>query len=197
MNLITLKALKIYANLSREDKELINKMSKEYESWNNNLSDKEKYLIRKYTLNSFDNSKPNRFFERLNRALRGDYNGTDKNKLLDYGKIISNAICKQPTKQSIICYRGIDIDLLSNVEDGSAFKFDQFVSTSIIEKASLKKQFKYVIIVPEGTNGAYIEDISAFKGQFEFLIDYNCTFMLKARSGKNVYLEVVSNEKDF
>jgi len=45
----------------------------------------------------------------------------------------------------------------------------------------LKKRFKYVILAPKGTKGAYIENISAFKGQYEFLLDYNCEFKLTAK----------------
>lgn len=43
----------------------------------------------------------------------------------------------------------------------------------------------------KGAKGAYIEGISAFKGQYEFLLDYNCEFRLTAKSGRVVYLEVV------
>lgn len=62
---------------------------------------------------------------------------------------------------------------------------------SIIENGALKKRFKYVILAPEGTKGAYIENISAFKGQYEFLLDYNCEFKLTAKNGRIIYLEVV------
>lgn len=55
-----------------------------------------------------------------------------------------------------------------------------------------QKRYKYAIVVPEGTIGAYIDELSAFKGQqFEFLLNYDCEYKLKAISGNTVYLEVV------
>ena len=186
-----LQGLKNSLTLTADERDLIDNISKEYILWEKHLSKKEKHLIRKYTFNSHDDNKPNRFFERLNRALRGNYTGADKEKLLVYGKIISNAICRHPISRQIICYRGIDDDLMKDVVVGTTFRFDQFISTSVIEKGALKKKFKYVIVVPEGTKGAYIENISAFKGQYEFLLDYSCEFKVISKIGRVVYLEVV------
>lgn len=178
-------------SLSDEERSLIYSLSMEYRSWEKGLSKEEMYLIRKYTFNSYDDHKPNRFFERLNRALRGDYSRPDRAKLLAYGQTISKAICKHPISQQIVCYRGVDNDLTKNLVVGTKFTFNQFVSTSVLERGALKKRFKYVIVVPEGANGAYIENISAFKGQYEFLLDYKCEFKIIAKSGRTIYLEVV------
>ena len=179
------------SSLSKDEKELVSKISDEYRDWELSLTNEESRLIRKYTLNSHDDKKPNRFFERLNRVMRGSYDGVDKNKLIAYGHVISNAICKHPIQQQIVCYRGMDYNLMKNVAIGSTFKFDQFISTSIIEAGALKRRFKYVILVPEGVNGAYIGNLSAFQNQYEFLLDYNCEYKLIAKSGRIVYLEVV------
>lgn len=181
----------IKGSLSSEEIIIINHLSQEYSSWERNLSIQERYLIRKYTYNSHDDSKPNRFFERLNRAIRGEYSGNDTKKLIRYGEIISEAICRHPLTFPTTCYRGVDQNLLQNIEIGTVFSFDQFISTSIIERCALNKKYKYVIFAPRGTNGAYIENLSAFKGQFEFLLDYNCRFKLVDRQGRLVYLEVV------
>lgn len=192
MNLnIILQGIKNTLALTDADREIIDSVSNEYKPWVASLSKKELHLLRKYTLNSHDDSKPNRFFERLNRAMRDkNYKGADKNKLLKYGAIISSAICKHPIEQEIICYRGVDTDLFSKVEIGSKVSFDQFLSTSIVEAGALKKKFKYIIIVPRGSQGAYLEDLSIVKGQFEFLLDYRCEFLLKAKRGRVVFLEV-------
>lgn len=189
---LVLQEIKRNYLLTEQERELTNKLYSEYHNWVKELSKKEKYLIRKYTRNSHDDSKPNRFFERLNRAIRGDYNGKDKDKLLNYGEIISTAIKKHPIEQAIICYRGVDDDLVSHVEIGTHFKFNQFISTSVVEIGALKKKYKYVIFVSEGVIGAYIDEISAFKGQYEFLLDYSCEYKLKAKSGNTIYLEVIT-----
>lgn len=192
MNLkLILQGIRNDLALTADERCFIENLSAEYKSWEKSLSKQEKYLIRKYTLNSHDNKKPNRFFERLNRVLRGDYAGSDKDKLFAYGQIISKAICSQPITQQIVCYRGVDDDLMSDIAVGTIFKFGQFISTSIIENGALKKRFKYVILAPKGTKGAYIENISAFKGQYEFLLDYNCEFKLTAKNGRVIYLEVI------
>ena len=187
-----LQGIKNSLMLTSEEKDLVNSVALEYESWEKTLSVKERYLIRKYTLNSHDDRKPNRFFERLNRAMRGDYTGSDKEKLLRYGHIISKAICRQPLSRQIVCYRGVDDDLLYNVNIGTVFSFDQFISTSLVKFCALNKRFRYVIVIPEGAFGAYIENISAFKGQYEFLLDASCQFKLLAKRERNVYLEVVT-----
>jgi hypothetical protein len=178
-------------SLLDSEKAIIDDLYNEYHIWSKNLTEEEQRLIRKYTKNSHDNSKPNRFFERLNRAVRGEYVGKDEDKLLKYAAIISNAIKKHPIQQTIVCYRGVDDDLFSHTAIGTQFKFRQFISTSIIEKGALKKPYKYVIVVPEGAIGAYIDELSAFKGQYEFLLDYECEYKLTAKSGKTVYLEVI------
>lgn len=98
MNLkLVLQGIKSDLALTADERCFTENLSAEYKSWGKNLSKQEKYLIRKYTLNSHDNNKPNRFFEWLNRVLRGDYTGSDKDKLFAYGQIISKAICSQPT----------------------------------------------------------------------------------------------------
>ena len=51
---------------------IVSMMRKEYDDWIKDLSSDEIKAIRKYTRNSSDN-KPNRFFERMNALLRGDY----------------------------------------------------------------------------------------------------------------------------
>lgn len=178
-------------NLSPENAEKIERISSEYKSWIENLTKDEVKAIQKYTLNSHDKEKPNRFFERLNRAMRGVYNGSDLEMLQNYGKILSNAICKQTISYPIVCYRNLDRNLVASVSLGTIFKFNQFVSTSIIESQALKKDFKYVIVVPAGSKGAYIGNLSKYKEQFEFLLDVSCEYRLIEKGEKRFTLEVV------
>lgn len=188
---VILQGIKNDISLSDEERAFTRKISLEYLQWEKNLTQEERRLIRKYTLNSNDNRKPNRFFERLNRAMRGDYTGADKQRLLRYGKIISDAICRHSLQDNIVCYRGVDEDLLGYLNVGAIFSFDQFISTSIVEVGALKKKFKYVIFVPKGARGAYIDNLSVVKGQYEFLLDYKCKYKVTAKNGRTVYLEVI------
>ena len=177
--------------LSKQEKIIINGLFKEYDSWYKNLSSKELYLLKKYTYNSFDYKKPNRFFERLNKNLRGEYDGKDKKKLLQYAEIISTAINKHSLEQTIVCYRRVDNDILKNVKVGTIFQFSQFISTSVVKKCALKKKYTYIIIAHVGTKGAFLEKISAFTGQYEFLLDKGCKYRLLSKEKKIVILEVV------
>lgn len=60
-----------------------------------------------------------------------------------------------------------------------------------VEMGALRKRYKYVILVPSGAKGAYIDNLSRVKGQFEFLLDYRCQYRLVAKSGRTVHLEVI------
>ena len=104
---------------------------------------------------------------------------------------ISNAMSKHSLKQNIICYRGDDANPMDNMEVGTKFRFKQFLSTSVIESGALNKTYKSVIIIPKGTKGAYIADLSRFKRQYEFLLDYDCEYIYKGNDGNTIYLEVL------
>ena len=133
---------------------VINVLRNEYEEWILSLTDAEIKAIRKYSYNSMD-SKPNRFFERLNAMLRGDYNRNDKEMLKEYADIISSALCRHPLEHDIICYRGTDVDPTLNIKTGTIFTFDQFISTSVVKNKALKRKYLYMIKAVEGTKGAY------------------------------------------
>lgn len=190
---LLLQSMSNMISLTDEEKDIITMISAEYAPWRKSLSSREKHAIRKYSYNSHDRRKPNRFFERLNRALREPelYHGTDKRMLLRYGETISKAISRHPLEHEITCYRGVDEDIVSGLNEGAKFQFRQFISTSVIESAALRAQYEYVILLPKDSCGAYIEEISAFKGQFEFLLDKSCLYRLKTKKENIVYLEVV------
>lgn len=161
-----------------------------FHPWVLSLSDKEKHAIRKYSYNSMDFKKTNRFFERLNKMLRGNYNKPDKSKLQQYANIISSAIQKAELPFSIVCYRGVDVNPVADIEIGTVFSFDQFISTSIVKEKALNKKFKLTIYVPAKAKGAYIEELSCFPKQREFLLDSSCMYKLLSVEGNLIKLEV-------
>lgn len=165
-------------------------LRKEYHSWIEGLSDIEKYAIRKYTYNSRD-TKPNRFFERLNAFLRGDYNKSDSDILSKYGVIISEALKKHQLQHNIICYRGVDVDVTVGLNSKTVFTFDQFISTSVVRSRAISGKYLYIISVPSGTTGAYIEEISKYPRQREFLLDKSCKYSVVSKHESIKYLEVV------
>ena len=164
-------------------------LRKEYRSWIEELTIEEIRAIKKYSYNSFDR-KPNRFYERLNAMLRG-LETDERGKLLQYADIISGAINKHTLSQPIICYRGSAVDMTEGFQIGDTIISDQFISTSLVESKAFAYRYKYTIYVPKGTRGAYIEEISCFPKQREFLIDRNTKFRLLSEYNNSFELEVI------
>ena len=133
---------------------VVQALRKEYDSWIRSLTAKEKHAIRKYSYNSVD-KYPNRFFERLNKMLCGEYNSSDKDMLLKYTAIISGALRKHQLEHPIICYRGSNINQADGLKYGTKFRINQFISTSVIQSKALKGRYFFIIYVPLGTYGAY------------------------------------------
>lgn len=158
------------------------------EQWINELSEKEKHAIEKYTYNSGDR-KPNRFFERLNAMLREE--APEDKKLVEYAEIISEALKKNKLKHDVIAYRSLDLDLYSEYEIDDLIIEEQFTSTSVIKSAALNKQYKLLIYVPKGSKGAYIEKLSKFPKQRELLLDKNTVFRVVSKKEKEIELQVI------
>ncbi len=167
---------------------VVDVLRKESEKWIDDLTEKEKRAIRKYTYNSGDR-KPNRFFERLNAMLRGDAAGD--NRFKEYADTISNALKKNKLKQDIIAYRGVDIDPTAGAEIGDIVAPGQFFSTSVIDARSFGAGYKIVVYAKKGSNAAYVEALSHFPKQRELLIDKDCFYRVLSRKGNTIELEVL------
>ena len=160
----------------------------ESEEWIHGLSEKEKHAIKKYTYNSGD-KKPNRFFERLNAMLRGDL--PEDKKLREYADVISGALKKSKLPHDLLCYRNMEFNPYNDYEVGKIFVEEQFVSTSVTESAALNKPFKMVFLVPKGAKGAYIESMSKYPEQREFLLDKKCNLRIVSKQKDNIMVEVI------
>lgn len=163
-------------------------LRKDSEGWIQELTDKEKRAIQKYTYNSGD-KKPNRFFERLNAMLRGD--APENTKLQEYAEAISRGLKKNRLKYDVIAYRGMDIDPSSGIAENGLFRPKQFFSTSVVENRSFNAKYRIVIYVKKGANAAYIEKLSHFEKQRELLLDKECIYRVLSRKGNTIELEVV------
>ena len=163
-------------------------MREESKKWINKLSSEEIRAIKKYTKNSGD-PKDDKFYARLNSMLRGD---TPKDDTLKYySNVISNAISKFELKNDIICYRAVDSELYSEYQIGELFIEPQFTSTSIVKSKALNKPFKIQIKVPKRSRGAYIEHISSYPMQREFIIDKQSVFRVINKSNNFIELEMI------
>ena len=169
---------------------VVDVLRKESDEWIRQLTEKEKHAIRKYTYNSGD-KKPNRFFERLNAMLRGDI--AEDKKLREYADTISGALQKNRLNHDVVCYRSMDFDPYEKYKIEEIFTDSQFISTSIIEKAALNKDFKLVFFVPKSSRSGYIEPLSKFPTQRELLLDKDCKLRVLSRQKNKVILEVIQS----
>ena len=156
--------------------------------WINRLSSEEVRAIKKYTKNSGD-PKDDKFYARLNSMLRGDIPEDDTLKY--YSDVISGAIAKFELKHDIICYRSVKHNPVEEMKVGDIYEPKQFISTSVVSSRTLKGDYNIVIIAKKGSKGAYIELLSKYQNQREFLFDKNLKYrILKIRNNK-IVLEVI------
>lgn len=168
------------------DSEVVNVLRDESKEWIDNLSESEKTSISKYTYNGKD-SDGLRLFEKINGFLDGRYkpfNDKEKEIILRNAYNINQGLLKNELKHDIIVYRKEKfIDTL----DG---KVDKFLSTSVSKKGVIGGNPNVAIIVPKGSVGAYIENMSKLKRQREFLLNTNTKLNVIFRNKDFVILEV-------
>lgn len=168
---------------------VVNTLRKEAEIWIDNLSEMERTAIQKYTYNSGD-QKPNRFFERLNRMLRGA--SKEEKKLRMYADSISDALKRSSLKHDVICYRTVTLNPFTSNKAGDIVRPKQFFSTSVIEDGVLKNgNCKITIYAKRGTHAGYIEQLSKFKSQHELLLDKDNLYRVLSIKESEVVLEVI------
>lgn len=154
----------------------------------------------------------------LLRFNKSYYTDPEKRKhVRDTVSSITSALSKSKTKQDFIVHRGVkSLDLpsmfgmdMDDLDDpqalagliGKRFIDKGFVSTA----ASSDKAWNGVklhINVPKGTQGMYVDTISAYKGENEFLLQRGSTFMIEnlvfGKKGeiKDIILNVVSQDPE-
>lgn len=170
------------------DSEVVNILRSDSEKWIKSLSSEEIRTVKKYTKNS-NEIGDDKFYFRLNAMLRGDIPKNDR--LNYYSEQLSNAIGKFSLKHDIVCYRSLDKNPFVGMKLGDEFSFRQFTSTSVSKKGALKNDFNITIYVPKGSNGAYVESLSRYKKQREFLLDKKCNYRVKSLSNNSAVLEVI------
>lgn len=156
--------------------------------WIANLSSEETRAVKKYTKNSGD-PKNNKFFARLNAMLRGD---TPQNDNLNYySGVISSAIAKFKLNHDIICYRAVDDNPVAGKNVGDVYRPGQFISSSVSTAGAVNKKYFLTILASKGSRGAYIELLSEYPKQREFLFDKDVEYNILAINGNNIILEAI------
>ena len=170
------------------EERVVKVLRKETLSWIASLSDAERTAIQKYTYNPGD-QKPNRFFERINKMLRGD--SEEDVHLRMYAERISDALKRSPLGHDILCYRAMEFNPFEGMQVGDIVCPRQFYSTSIVKSGSLKKDVCIIIYARAGSLAGYVEPLSKFKEQRELLFDKDTLYRVLLTKEKEVVLEVI------
>ena len=156
--------------------------------WIDRLSSEEIRAIKKYTKNSGD-PKDDKFYARLNSMLRGDIPEDDTLKY--YSDVISGAIAKFELKHDIICYRSVNYNPVEGMKVGDIYEPKQFVSSAVTKSGAISGNYKLIIFAKKGSKGAYIELLSKYPNQREFLFDKNLKYSILDVDGTTITLEVI------
>ena len=170
------------------ENQVVDVLRKEAQPWIDKLSAAEQDAIQKYTYNPGD-QRPNRFFERINRMLRGD--SEEDAHLRMYAERISDALKRSPLKHDVLCYRAMEFNPFDGMQVGDIVCPGQFYSTSVVKSGSLKKDFRITICARSGSLAGYVEPLSKFKEQRELLFDKDTLYRVLLSKEKEVVLEVI------
>lgn len=152
--------------------EVVDYLRKEAEIWQLQLDEYQKRSINKYTFNEVDDgkSKEEKFFYRLNRALDGSPLSNDEDELEMLAlnaENIQSGLSQFNLKRDIIVYR------YEERKDSLEETVNKFLSTSVSPKGVLGGKPNIAILIPKGSNGAYIELLAdkKYRKQREFLLN--------------------------
>lgn len=173
------------------DDKVVNILRKDSEKWIQTLSNDEIKDISKYTFNGVDNDGK-RLYYKINGYVEGYYNpNNDKEEetIKRIYKNIHSGILKNEHTKDIIVYRKDENPL--NLEGVS----NKFISSSVTKKGAFEGNPNVAIIVPKGSNGAYVENLSKYPKQREFLLNSG-TRLERIYSEKDnyIYKVVIDNE---
>lgn len=190
-NIARAKALELGYNPLPDD-EVVNILRKDSEKWIQTLSDDEIKAIKKYTDNGKD-SDGLRLFEKINGYLENRYdpaNEKEEEIILRTAYNIEQGLLKNRLEHDIIVYRTEED--INRINDN----IKKFLSTSVTKKGAFGGKPNVAIIVPKGSNGAYIEPlaIGKYKYQREFLLN-NDINLDKVLSNNDISIFEVRNEK--
>lgn len=169
-------------------RKVVNILRKDSEEWIKTLSSEEVRAIKKYTKNSGD-PKDDKFFARLNAMLR---NETPQNDRLNYySQQITNGLLKFNLEHNIECYRKTDKNYFADRKVGEIIVPGFFMSSSATPGAAPKNDFLTKIYAPKGSKGAYVEFLSKYPNQREFLFDKNNAYRVISNTETLMELEVL------
>ncbi|WP_317294653.1 ADP-ribosyltransferase [Ligilactobacillus saerimneri] len=167
---------------------VINEMRTQGRKWKKSLTEEEIRSINKYTFNGTDPDGKKLYFK-INEYAEGRYKPKSLKELeilFRNAGNIDSGIEKFELKNDIIVFRNDSYAAHLSGEN------KKFISTSVVPSATLGSKANVAIIVPKGSNGAYVELLaeSRYKKQREFIINRYSDFKLVTKMNEMYIYEL-------
>lgn len=157
-----------------------------HESWLSSLAEEEKFFIERYTKNAYRDV--NGYLGEYDDSWEKTWTEDEVNEMIDN---IASGIDKGVTTEDIIATRIFNDVELGMFDVGDIVRIEQFVSTSILDREQKNLLSKAYIYVPANVGqGAYIDGLSSFQSEEEYLINKGQQFLVvnkQVREKGNVY----------
>lgn len=170
--------------------------------WLQKITEEEERGVRIYTGSTYQS---------MNAYLRGIKTAEDVGeRIVEYVDWCASALEKASTPRDMIVRRGDNYNMLKdlgvdfskgNLENikGSLVESKAFLSTSPDPRGGFDKDIEYVIKVPKGSQGMYVDSISQNEGEEEFLLNRGGKFIVEDveyysdnRTPKKIYMTLIN-----
>ena len=177
-------------------------MRKWCDDWLQKITEEEERGVRIYTGGTYQS---------MNAYLRGLKTAEDVGqRIVKYVDWCASALEKANTPRDMIVRRGDNYNMLKdlgvdfskgNLENikGSLVESKAFLSTSPDPRGGFDKDIEYVIKIPKGSQGMYVDSISQYEGEKEFLLNRGGKFIVEDveyysdnKTPKKIYMTLIN-----
>ena len=177
-------------------------MRKWCNDWLQKITEEEERGVRIYTGSTYQS---------MNAYLRGLKTAKDVGqRIVKYVDWCASALEKANTPRDMIVRRGDNYNMLKdlgvdfskgNLENikGSLVESKAFLSTSPDPRGGFDKDIEYVIKIPKGSQGMYVDSISQHEGEKEFLLNRGGKFIVEDveyysdnKTPKKIYMTLIN-----
>lgn len=177
-------------------------MRKWCNDWLQKITEEEERGVRIYTGSTYQS---------MNAYLRGVKTAEDVGeRIVKYVDWCASALEKASTPRDMIVRRGDNYNMLKdlgidfskgNLENikGSMVESKAFLSTSPDPRGGFDKNIEYVVKVPKGSQGMYVDSISQHEGEKEFLLNRGGRFVIEDveyysdnKTPKKIYMTLIN-----
>lgn len=177
-------------------------MRKWCNDWLQKITEEEERGVRIYTGSTY---------QTMNAYLKGIKTAEDVgDRIVKYVDWCASALEKASTPRDMIVRRGDNYNMLKdlgidfskgNLENikGSMAESKAFLSTSPDPRGGFDRDIEYVVKVPKGSQGMYVDSISQLEGEKEFLLNRGGRFIIEDvecysdnKTPKKIYMTLIN-----